>query len=358
MIQCHGMSGTNADFQPSGWPVYGHAWAIHFLQRTLQTAVGGLRHAYLFLGPPQVGKSTLARAFVQGLFCEQSAERPCGVCRACQLLQHGNHPDFRVIQSTDKPLDKDWAVDRANGTLRAEQAAEIIREAALRPVEARYKVFFIQDFHNAHPTFANKLLKTLEEPPDHVILLLSAWDRESILPTIVSRCQVLELRPLTVAEVENALVEKWKAPADQAALLARLANGCLGWAVQQLSDREGAGRRQEQLAQLRQLVQASRVERLHFVEKMATDRNNEQLFAMLGLWTTWWRDVLLAQVGCPEACCNVDQQEEISRHAAGLESAAVRDYLHTIQRIEGYLHHTVNTRMALDVLLLRLPQMS
>jgi DNA polymerase-3 subunit delta' len=198
----------------------------------------------------------------------------------------------------------------------------------------------------------------LEEPPDHVLLLLTARDRESLLPTIVSRCQVLELRPLTVAEVENALVEKWKAPADQAALLARLAKGSLGWAVQQLADREGAGRRQEQLDQLRQLVRASRVERLSFVEQVSTDRNNEQLFAMLELWTTWWRDVLLAQVGCPEACCNVDQREEITRHAAGLPSDAVRDYLHTLRRIEGYLHHTVNTRLALDVLLLRLPQMS
>ena len=80
-----------------------------------------------------------------------------------------------------------------------------------------------------------------------------------------ARC--LNLRPLTVGEVENALVEKWKAPAEQAALLARLAKGSLGWAVQQLADREGASRRQDQLAQLQQLVQANRVDRLHFVEQ-------------------------------------------------------------------------------------------
>ncbi len=348
------MSETIADFQSTGWPVCGHAWAVHFLQRTLQTTSGGPRHAYLFLGPPQVGKSTLVRAFVRALFCERAAEQPCGDCRSCRLLQHNNHPDFRVFQ----PLGKDGAVDRVGGTLKVEQAVDIIHEAALRPMEARYKVFFIQDFHNAHPAFANKLLKTLEEPPDHVIMLVSARDRESILPTIVSRCQVLELRPLTVAEVEAALVQKWEATAEQAALLGRLAKGCLGWAVQQLSDRAGAGWRQEQLVQLRQLVQASRVERLYFADQMAADRNNDQLFAMLELWTTWWRDVLLAQVGCPEASSNIDQQDEIARQAAGLESATVREFLYTLRRIEGYLHHTVNTRLALDVLLLRLPQMS
>ena len=185
--------------QSTGWPVYGHTWAVNFLQRTLQTVDGRLRHAYLFLGPTQVGKSTLARAFVQALFCEKSSSQPCGECRACRLLLHGNHPDFRIVQ----PVAKDGSVDRIDGTLKVEQAGEIIHEAALRPMEARYKVFFIQDFHNANPSFANKLLKTLEEPPDHVLLLLSAHDRESVLPTIVSRCQVLELRPLSVVEVEQ-----------------------------------------------------------------------------------------------------------------------------------------------------------
>lgn len=344
---------TVATYQSTGWSIYGHAWAVNFLQRALNST-GGLRHAYLFLGPPQVGKSTLARAFAQALFCEKSAQQPCGECRACRLLQHGSHPDFRVIQ----PLSKEGAVDRAGGTLKGEQAAEIIREAALRPMEARYKLFLIQDFHNATPTFANKLLKTLEEPPDHVLLVLTAHDRESILPTIVSRCQVVDLRPLTVREVENALLEKWKASPEQASLLARLARGSLGWAVQQLADRDGANRRQEQLSQLHKLVQANRIERMNFVEQLAADRNNDQLFSMLDLWTTWWRDVMLAQSGCPEACCNIDQQAEIARQAAGLESSIVRDYLHTLRRIEGYLHHTVNTRLALDVLLLRLPQIA
>ena len=352
------IANRQVDSERTGWPIWGHAWAVNFLQRTLQSTSGGLRHAYLFVGPPQVGKSTLARAFVQALFCEQLAKQgvaqPCGACRACRLLQSGNHPDFRIIQ----PVSKDGAVDRINGTLKVEQAAEIIHEAALRPMEARYKVFFIQEFHHANAAFANKLLKTLEEPPDHVVLLLSARDRESVLPTIVSRCQVLELRPLAVTEVESALVQGWHALPEQAALLARLAKGSLGWAVQQLADRDGAGRRQEQLAQLRHLVQANRIERLQFAEEMASNRNNEQLFAMLELWMTWWRDVLLAQVGCAEACSNVDQQAEIARHAAGLETDTVREFLYTLNRIEGYLRHTVNTRMALDILLLRLPQMS
>lgn len=345
------MSAASSPIGQSVWPIYGHEWAVHLLQRTLDPQAAGPHHAYLFLGPPQVGKSTLARSFAQALLCSAEQGRPCGVCRACGLAARGSHPDFRLVQ----PRDKEGNVDRANGTLKVEQAAEVIREAALRPVEAQRKVFVIQDAQAANDSFANKLLKTLEEPPDHVVLLLTALDRSSVLPTIVSRCQVLELRPLPVPVIERALAEGWQVETEEAALLARLANGRLGWAATQRADREGASRRYAQLEQLWQLVAAGRVARLDFAEQLAAGRDNQQLFAMLELWAGWWRDVLLAQTGCLDACCNIDQRPVLARQAAALSPAAVRGYLYTLQRLDGYLHHTVNTRLALDILVLRLP---
>lgn len=333
------------------WPIYGHEWAVHLLQRTLAPQAAGPRHAYLFLGPPQVGKSTLARTFAQALLCNGDGSRPCGVCRSCQLMARVSHPDFRLVQ----PRDKTGAVDRADGTIKVEQAAELIHEAALRPVEAGRRVFLIQDAHTANDSFANKLLKTLEEPPESVVLLLTALDRSSVLPTILSRCQVIELRPLPVPVIQQALEEGWQVEREEAELLARLSNGRLGWAVAQRADPEGASRRIDQLAQLWKLVTAGAVERLRFAEQIASGRDNQQLFAMLELWAGWWRDVLLAQTGCLDACSNVDQQPQLLRQAAALSPTAVRDYLYTLQRIDGYLHHTVNTRLALDILVLRLP---
>jgi DNA polymerase-3 subunit delta' len=335
------------------WPVFGHDWAVRMLQRTLDPTGDGPRHAYLFLGSPQLGKTTLARAFAQALLCTAQA-KPCGSCRACQLMARGSHPDFRLVQ----PTDRDGKVDRTNGMLRSEQAAEIIHEAVLRPVEARYKIFVIQDAHTAHDSFSNKLLKTLEEPPDHVILCLTALARTGLLPTILSRCQVIKLSPLTVQTVEAALMAGWQAEPAQAALLSRLSNGRLGWAVAQLGDPEAATHRQTQLAQLWQLVAADQIERLEFAEKLAAGRDNEKLFPMLDLWETWWRDVLLAQSGCLDACSHIDQRDEIMRQAEAIAAAQVRSFLHTLPRVSGYLHHTVQTRMALDVLLLRLPTMA
>ncbi len=338
------------------WPVYGHHWVVELLQQATApaasvTSSGGPRQAYLFLGPRQIGKSTLVRAFAQAMLCTHAQQRPCGACRACRLLARGSHPDFRIIQ----PVDKNGDPDRLDGTLKVEQAAEIIHDVPLRPVEGRYKLFLIQDAHSANDSFANKLLKTLEEPPEHVVICLTALDRAGLLPTIVSRCQVMELRPLDRVTVAQALMHGWQAEASQAELLARLANGRLGWAVEQLQEPARQRSRVEQLETLWRLINDSRIERLAFAEQLSANRNNQQLFALLELWTTWWRDIFLTQSGCRDACSNVDQPAELERQAQALAPTVVQHYLQTLSHIEGYLHHTVNTRLALDVLLLQLP---
>ena len=342
------MQGANA----GDWPVVGHQWAVDLLRPLVQSGGSGPRHAYLLLGPPQIGKSTLAYAFGTALLCTDPDARPCGHCRSCQLMAKNGHPDFWLIQ----PTDKDGAVDRANGLLRAEAAAAIVRDAILRPVEGQYKFILVQDAHQANDTFANKLLKTLEEAPAHVVLCLTANDRAELLTTIVSRCQVLELRPLPIELIAHTLESQGAASHAEADLLARLSNGRMGWAMAQLQTKGGLEQRQEDLHTLWQLSRASRVERLAFSQSLSSRRQNERLFGLLALWTGWWRDVLLAQAGCLDACNNIDHQAEIERDAQSFVPVDVQAFLHTLSRIEGYLHHTVNTTLALDVLLLQLPR--
>lgn len=336
------------------WPIFGHFGIVHLLQRAVSPTGTGPRHAYLFLGPRHAGKTTLATIFARALLCTSPESRPCETCRACRLMQAGNHPDFRMVQ----PLDREGNVDRVNGMLRVDQATELVREATLSPVEGRYKVFLIQEMQTANDSFANKLLKTLEEPPAHVVLCLTAPDRAGLLPTIVSRCQVMELQLLGAALIENALKEHWQTDPERARLLAHLSSGRLGWAVEQLANDGTWQERTEQLHQLWELTRSGRLQRLAFAEKLSAKRDERQLFGMLELWTTWWRDVMLAQSGCIEACSNIDHQDQIMRQAEALSPVAVQRYIHTLKRIEGYLQHTTNTRMALEVLLLRLPRLN
>ena len=337
------------------WPVYGHSASVEFLHRLacpadrrIQT---NLRHAYLLLGSRQVGKRTVAEIFAKALLCTDTEQRPCGRCRSCHLFEHGNHPDVRVI----KPLDKNGEVDRIGGTLRTDQAAEIVRDVVTRPMEGRYKVFIILDLQAANDSFANKLLKTLEEPPDHAIFILTALDRNQLLPTIVSRCQLVELRPLAPATIASALSTHWQAPAKQAELFSRLARGRLGWAVQQLTTEAEQSKRSSQLEALWQLIEAPSAERLATAEQLNRMTDRQMLFELLETWGTWWRDVLLVQAGCGELCSNIDEITRLTQQAASFSVHAVQQYLRTLDRVEGYLHHTVNTRLALEVLLLRAP---
>lgn len=346
--------------QPT-WPIVGHEWAVDYLTRVMKMngmnpadSDRGTRNAYLFLGPSQVGKSTLVRAFAQALLCEavDDRDRPCGECRSCRYFRGGGHPDLRIYP----PLDKDEEVDRANGSLRVMQAEEIIHEAALRPTMGRYKIFLIQDAHQARVEFSNKLLKTLEEPPLHVILCLTATDRSELLPTIVSRCEVMELRPVASATIRQALVVERHVDPEEAELLARLSGGRYGWAIRQLEDTSYGEQRLEALDQLHRLVAGTRIDRLKFSEEIAAKRNNERLFSMLELWAIWWRDVLLAQNGCADAVNNLDQLAILERYATQLTTTAVQMHLQTLKKVERYLHHTVNTRLAMDTLLLDMPR--
>lgn len=351
------------------WPIVGHSTTITLLQRTLSHAQmaneatrrnAGPRHAYLFTGARHIGKTLLAETFAKALLCTGISEdgdqttlsvRPCNSCRSCRLTTSGNHPDLRRFQ----PLDKSGEADRHNGMLRVEQASDIIHEAVLSPLESQYKCFIIQDVHTANASFANKLLKTLEEPPPHVILLLTATDKSSLLPTIVSRCQLFELRPVNQTEIAAALTEKWGTSEEQAQLLSRLSNGRIGWAIEQSASGTTTEWRQEQLEILWRLIESDRVARLSYVESLVAKRSSQDIFPLIELWTVWWRDILLAQSNALDACTNIDVISEIEKFAQQISPSAVQAYIYTLKKIEGYLRHTTNMRLALDVLLLKLP---
>nr|MBP6440524.1 hypothetical protein [Caldilineaceae bacterium] len=146
---------------------------------------------------------------------------------------------------------------------------------------------------------------------------------------------------------------------EEADLLARLANGRMGWAMDQLQHPGRRSERIEQLETLRRLLGADRIARLDYAASLVTkrERDNRELFGMLALWTAWWRDVMLVQAGCDDAVSNADQLPEVRRQAAAIDGGAVRAALQTLHQIDGYLHHTVNARLALEVLMLKLPKL-
>jgi DNA polymerase-3 subunit delta' len=320
------------------WPVVGHEWAVSLLGRAIQT--GHISHAYLFTGPLHVGKMTLARAFAQALCCQSATGAPCGECSACQRIAQGRYPDVQFI-----------AAEKA--TIQIDQVRALQADAALTPLEGHYKVFAIREIERASPPAANALLKILEEPPPRVILLLTSARRDQVLPTVFSRCQPMPLRPLPTSQVQAALEQRWGVAEEQAALLARLSSGALGWAVRAHADSELWQMRSRVLDELQALPAEGVLGRLAYAEALA--RQKESLETVLGMWAVWWRDVLLIQRGLPDAIVNLDRRTQLTQQAALHSPQTVERVLQDVMLTVHRLKANVNVRLALDVLTLRLP---
>lgn len=327
----------------TSWPIFGHGWAVDLLDRSVRA--GRLPHALLLTGPPQIGKRTLALALAAAQICAAD-ERPCGQCRACRLVAQGVHPDVRLVAADDSERGRE-------GVLKIDQVRELQREAALAPMEARSKVFVLREVERANLPAANALLKTLEEPSAHVVLFLTSARPHALLPTVISRCQVLALRSLPRQQVTEALASHWGASRDHAELLARLAEGRLGWAVQRLADGKAWEERTRRLAEARQLPRQSRAQRLAYAEELS--RSPAALQPTLALWASWWRDLLLVQQGLAGSVRNVDLAGELESEAASYDPFQVRRHLARLQAAPTQINQNANARLLLETLVLHIP---
>lgn len=329
------------------WNLIGHEPALALLQRDL--AQDRLRHAYLFVGPEGVGKRTLVAELARALLCE-NVPPPCDHCRHCTLAARGAHPDLLTVA----PIISGKRV-RAE-KIRIEPVRQLIYDLSLKPVEAGRRVARLLDFGAANPEAMNALLKTLEEPPGNVTLLLTAESTDALLPTIVSRCEVIALRPLPLAVVREALITRWLVPHDHADLLAHLSGGRLGWAVRLAQDTEALEERRQKLEDVQRLLSAPRLARFQYAEKLVREASLDHVQATLDLWQSFWRDVLLAGAQAAAPLTNLDRQAAIRQLAGRLPPGAAHQTLRAIRRTSELLARNVNARLALETLLLDWPR--
>lgn len=186
--------------------------------QTLKNAIvqNRIAHAYLFCGPRGTGKTSIAKIFAKMLNCEDESNKPCGKCTNCKMVQNGSHPDIIEIDAASN-----------NGV---DEVRNLIDKVKYAPMQGKYKVYIIDEVHMMTTGAFNALLKTIEEPPAHVIFILATTEPNKVIPTIISRCQRFDFNKVSQKDIEKRLSivckeEKIEIDPEAISLIAQLADG-------------------------------------------------------------------------------------------------------------------------------------
>ena len=331
------------------WKTLGQDHLLARLQPALEQ--GRESHAYLLTGPPHVGKLTLAREIAQAVNCLQGPGSPCGQCVQCQRIANRLHADVRVVD-----LEFTRTVSgRDNATaISIDAVRELERTVNLNAFEGSRKVIIVDGASTMTVDAANALLKTLEEPPPGVLFLLLTDDEESLLSTIRSRCQALQLLPMSRQQMTLFLLDQHGITEIEADQLYRLSRGCLGWALQALADPQVLDQRQADLERMRETVAAGLDARFTYANEVASlfSSNRPAAREVLALWLRWWRDLLLIKEGAAEYLHNADHADALRAHAARLTTAQIAAFIRRLLEAMSALDANASPRLALETLML------
>ncbi len=313
--------------------------AVGLLRAALRS--GRLHHAYLFAGPAGTGRSETASAFAQALQCQRYREDSCGQCEDCRKAASGVHPDIRWVE----PLE-------GRSTIGIDQVREVRRESGYGPYEGRWKVFLFRPADGMQLEAQSSLLKLLEEPPERVVFVLVAESLQALLPTVVSRCQLVRFNLVPATQIEQALRLQFGVPAARARVLAALSGGRAARAAAWSKDPEALTERDAVVDRLVRAEDEGLWGALQAAELLTQDRS--RILDRLEVAALWYRDLLVwKETRDPSLLVNVDRQEEVARLAERLPAAALQERLHALEEARWAIRRNANPRLVVEAAFLR-----
>lgn len=292
--------------------IIGHEDIIKHFKASIES--GRISHAYIICGEEDSGKKSLANAFVKTLECEEGGLEPCNSCKACIQVESGSHPDVvTVLHSSARTIGVN------------EVREQLINDIEIKPYSGRYKIYIVPDAQLLTNEAQNALLKTIEEPPEYAVIILLATTVEKFLPTVISRCMVLNLRPVKDEDIKDYLMSHFQIDSKRAEMCACYAAGNLGKAVKLATN----DRYQELVASVvrleREILASGADADFEDIEDAIRDSVNYQVSIneYLDLMMVWYRDILMLKVSGPEKVIFKEYLSDLTRQSEVLSFNAL-----------------------------------
>lgn len=321
--------------------VIGHESIIGHFKSSIEQ--GKVAHAYLIHGEKGTGKKLLAGLFAKTLQCEAGGTDPCGKCRSCVQCDTGNQPDI-IWVNHEKPtvISVDDIREQVN------------KDIIVRPYGSRYKIYIIPQGELMNPQAQNALLKTIEEPPEYAIILLLTNNIDKMLPTILSRCITLNLKPVGELDMMDYL-SKLGVPMTKAKFCVEFAFGNLGKAVRLATSDEYNEIKQQSVQILKDINRMEIYELVDSVKRMSKFKLD--IYDYIDLMMMWYRDILMLKVsGSPDKLLFKEDYSTLKQQANYISFEGIENVLAAMDKAKVRLEANVNFDIAMELLLLTIKE--
>ena len=299
-----------------------------------------ISHAYILTGEAGMGRKSIANAFAMTLLCEKGGSEPCMNCHSCKQVMSGNHPDL-IYVTHEKP-----------GSIGVDDVREQINDTIMiRPYSSYYKIYIVDEAEKMTVQAQNALLKTIEEPPSYAVIILITTNQEAFLPTILSRCVQMKLKPLKDFTIKSYLTQNLHIAEKDADICAAFARGNLGKAIHLASSDEFKELFQKVMVLVKNVGTMDISMLLDCIREMK--EQNFDIGEVLDLMQLWYRDVLMFKVTKDmNLLIFKDEYKMINETGEKVDYAGLEAILAAIDTARTRLNANVNMELAMELLLL------
>lgn len=301
-------------------------------------------HAYIINGEKSSGKEFIARVFAMALQCEKGEAEPCQECRSCRQALSDNHPDIiRVTHEKPNTISVD------------DIRAQVNNDVAIKPYSSAYKIYIINEAEKMTVQAQNAILKTLEEPPEYAVIILLVSNVNTLLPTILSRCVVLNMKPVADELIKNYLMQQLQVPDYKAEVCVAFARGNVGKAKALASSEEFENVKSEALSLLK-YIQDMELNEIVAAIKKITEYKLE-INDYLDICAIWYRDVLLFKAASDvNHLVFRDEIQAIRKTAQRSSYEGIETVIRALDTAKKRLDANVNFELVMELLLLTIQE--